>query len=120
MKVTCLNFAGVEVCTQRAHGKVCLAGTHKCGDVEETQQLRGEEAVPGGRQEGARCTFTEWSLPFRTSGSSGFLPKAANRLRAGRAWTSLWSNSQVTIKIWCHRCLEEPFQMCHHWLVIEC
>lgn len=75
MKVTCLNFAGVEVCTQRAHGKVCLAGTRKCRDLEETEQLKGEEAVPGGRQEGARYTFSEWSLPFRTSGSKGLFLK---------------------------------------------
>lgn len=65
MKVTCLNFAGVEVCTQRAHRKMCFKGTCKCGDLEETEQLRAEKAIPGGRrQEGARCTFTEWCPPF--------------------------------------------------------
>lgn len=48
MKVTCLDFAGVETCTKRVHGKVRLAGTHKCRDLEETEQLRGEKAVPEG------------------------------------------------------------------------
>lgn len=117
MKVTCLNFAGVEVCTQRVHGKVCFAGTVS---TETWRKQRGEEAAPEGRQDGARCTFTEWSLPFRTSGSLGFLPKAAKRLRAGSAWIGPWSKYQVATKVWCHRCLEEPFQTLHHGLVTGC
>lgn len=34
-----------------------VLGRHR--DLEKTQQVRGEEAVPWGRQEGVGCTITK-------------------------------------------------------------
>lgn len=71
MKVTCLNFAGLKVCVQRTHWKVCLAGIRQPRDLNETQQMKREETFPGVRQEGAGCT--EWYHLLGTSGFEGWI-----------------------------------------------